>query len=43
MIDAIKEFFGWMLVLAIFATIAMIVVTGGGILSPEYWSLIFYK
>jgi hypothetical protein len=39
MIDFIKESLGWLLVLIVFGFIMMIVLTGGGILSPEYWSL----
>jgi hypothetical protein len=39
MIDFIKECLGWLLVLAILFFILMIVLTGGGILSAQYWSL----
>jgi len=36
-----NAFFEWILVMLIFLLIAAIILSGGGILSPEYWSLFY--
>jgi len=38
--EILKEAFGWLAVLVVFGLIILIVVTGGGILSPEFWSFL---
>jgi len=35
-----REILKWLAVLALFGLIILIVVTGGGILSPEFWALL---
>jgi hypothetical protein len=41
--DVFKELADWLLVALMFAFILGVVLTGGGILSAEYWSIVFYK
>ena len=41
--NALKEILGWLAVLVVFTAIVMIVMTGGGALSPDYWALVFSK
>ena len=38
--EILKEAFGWLAVLVVFGLIILIVVTGDGILSPEFWALL---